>query len=148
METSLGLDNRAKQLCLHFKKRIEHSSDTVLKLRGTLNTVTAAADVTSTLNKFFRLGAAPSPQLGEIYQPDTRIRLGLGAKASTATEDIFFRCGQAAAAAAALWCPYPAGAFGAPILAGGPRSSIWCLTIHTRPATRPARPPPARRPAA
>eukprot|EP00887_Chlorella_sp_A99_P007997 scaffold12.g7997.t1 len=82
METSLIFDDKSRQLGLLFKKRFEHSSDVSLKVRGVLNTVTAQGSFNASLRKFFRVGRTPSFSASDPFQPDTRLRLGIGAKAS------------------------------------------------------------------
>ncbi|KAL6780985.1 hypothetical protein ACKKBG_A09295 [Auxenochlorella protothecoides x Auxenochlorella symbiontica] len=87
METRLALDSKAKQLNLAFKKKFVHSTDTELKVQGRLNTTNAAATVNTSLNKYFYLGSSVVKP-NEAYQPDTRLRVGLGAKASTSSDDV------------------------------------------------------------
>ncbi|KAH7623685.1 putative Outer envelope pore protein 21A, chloroplastic [Nannochloris sp. 'desiccata'] len=89
METSLLLDNKTKQLNLFFKKRFEHKSDVALKLHGLVNTVTSRAQVEGSILKFFRLGTEPRFSDDDIYRPDQRLRLGIGAKSSSSSEDVF-----------------------------------------------------------
>lgn len=90
METSFILDNKSKQLGLQLKQRFEHSSDVQLKVSGVLNTVTSEGQFFSKLNKFLRLGKLPQYTSLDIYRPDTRLRLGIGAKALSVTDDVFF----------------------------------------------------------
>ena len=40
--------------------------------------------------QFFRLGPAPRFSEDDIYRPDQRLRLGIGAKSSSSTDDVFF----------------------------------------------------------
>ena len=63
METWLALDGRSKQLCLHAKKTFQHSSDVALKIKGVLNTVTAAYQVDGALFKVRRLPPPPGCRL-------------------------------------------------------------------------------------
>ena len=88
METSLTLDNKQRNLNVLFKQRFEHSSDVQLKVKGVLNTVTAGGQFWGKLNKFLRLGDLKYNS-SDAFRPDTRLRLGLGAKASSVTEDVF-----------------------------------------------------------
>ncbi|PSC73740.1 outer envelope pore [Micractinium conductrix] len=53
-----------------------------LKVRGVLNTVEAKLDMNGALNKFFRVGKQKAFDPNEVYQPDTRLRLGVGVKAA------------------------------------------------------------------
>lgn len=39
--------------------------------------------------QFFRFGSAPRFSEDDVYRPDQRFRLGIGARASTSTDDIF-----------------------------------------------------------
>ncbi|PRW57685.1 outer envelope pore isoform A [Chlorella sorokiniana] len=82
MESALTLGSADQQLGLRFKKLFLSDSDVGLKVKGVLNTVTAQCEVTGELNKFFRLGSLKPHDPNEAYQPDTRLRLGLGLKAS------------------------------------------------------------------
>lgn len=51
METRLQLDSQAKRLNLAFKKKLVHSSDTVLKVDGWIDTTNATATLQTSLNK-------------------------------------------------------------------------------------------------
>ena len=48
--------------------------------RGVLDTQTASGTFQAGLAKYFRLGSLPAPKQGDVFQPDTRLRVGLGAK--------------------------------------------------------------------
>ncbi|GAB4813203.1 hypothetical protein N2152v2_000249 [Parachlorella kessleri] len=93
METSLGMDSNSKHLNLHFKKKFEHHSDVQLKLRGVLDTVTAQGRFHAGLHKVLRLGKTPLFSPNSVYQPDTRVQLGLGAKATTESDELLFSLG-------------------------------------------------------
>lgn len=82
METCLALGSRERQLGLSFKKLFQSDSGIELKVKGSLNTVTANCVVQGALNKFFRMGKLAAHNPNEAYQPDTRLRLGVGVKAS------------------------------------------------------------------
>jgi hypothetical protein len=90
METSLVMESGAKDLCLLAKKRFEHDSGVALKVRALLNTRTAAARADGELRKEVRLGAPPAFSPDDAWRPDPRPRLALGARASTAGDDVFF----------------------------------------------------------
>jgi hypothetical protein len=51
METCLAMDSKTKHLNLNIKKRFEHSSDSQLKVRGVLDTVTAKGQFQAGLHK-------------------------------------------------------------------------------------------------
>lgn len=82
MESRLELGSSSKQLGISFKKQFEHDSGVSLKVRGVLNTVTAQVQMNGALNKFFRAGKVKPFNPNEVYQPDTRLRLGVGVKAA------------------------------------------------------------------
>lgn len=82
METALNLGSRERQLGLCFKNKFQHDSGVELKVRGKLNTVTANCELQGALNKFLRMGKLAFFDPSEAYQPDTRLRLGMGVKAS------------------------------------------------------------------
>ncbi|KAL4457292.1 hypothetical protein ABPG75_012157 [Micractinium tetrahymenae] len=82
METALALGSADRQLGLAFKKLFHHESGVELKVKGVLNTVMAQVEVHGALNKFFRVGKLKSFDPSEVYQPDTRLRLGVGVKAA------------------------------------------------------------------
>ncbi|EFN55602.1 hypothetical protein CHLNCDRAFT_52218 [Chlorella variabilis] len=82
MESALVLGSRERQLGISFKKLFQHDSGVELKVKGLLNTVSCNAELQGALNKFFRVGKLAVYKPNEVYQPDLRLRLGLGVKAA------------------------------------------------------------------